>query len=161
MRGRVVAGGPWRVRMELAAGGGGEAELPASTEEVKAVGGARLDVGPAEAAFAVAGRSAAGSNLGLFVLRSCRVERVTLAGRPAELAVRASVGARAGVACQVPGVVAYEATTNDGRFYQARAVSYLLVGTVLDEANRSTSTLGADDPALAPYGGFSCGSLRL
>jgi hypothetical protein len=159
--GRSSAGGPWRVRMELAAGGGGEAELPAAAEAVRAIGGARLDVGPAEAAFAVVGANAAGVNLGLFVLRSCKVERVTLAGNPAEFPVRASAGARSGLGCQVPGLVAYEATTTDGRFYQARTVSYLLVGGILDEAHRATSTLGADDPALKPYSAFSCGTLRL
>jgi hypothetical protein len=86
---------------------------------------------------------------------------VTLAGQPAELAVRNGAAARAGVGCQVPGLVAYEATTTDGRFFQARTVSYLLVGVILDEVHRATSTLGADDPALAPYGSFTCGSLKL
>jgi len=66
-----------------------------------------------------------------------------------------------GLACQVPGLVAYEATSGDGRFYQARTVSYLLVGVIVDEVHRSTSTLGADDPALRPYGNFTCGSLKL
>jgi hypothetical protein len=147
--------------MELAAGGGAETELPATAEAVKAVGGAPLDVGKAEAAFVVVGRNAAGANVGLFVLRACAVERVSLAGRPAEFAVRTSAAARSGLACQVPGLVAYEATTADGRFYQASTVSYLLVGVILDEAHRAMSRLAAEDPALAPYGTFTCGSLKL
>jgi len=158
---RAGAGGSWRVRMELAAGGGDEAELPAAAEAVKAVGGVRLDAGTAEAAFAVVGQGAAGVNVGLFVLRACRVERVTLGGRTAELPVRSGAAARAGLACQVPGLVAYEASSTDGRFYRASTISYLLVGVILDEANRSTATLGADDPALAPYGAFTCGALSL
>ena len=158
---RVDAGGPWRLRADLAAGGGAEADLPATAEGVKAVGGARLDVGPDDAAFAVVGRGPAGVNLGLFVLRSCRLERVTVAGRPAEFPVGTAGAARSGVACQVPGLVAFQAASTDGRLYQASSVAYLLVGTFLDEANRSTSTLGADDPGLATYGRFSCGTLRL
>ncbi|HEX2047496.1 MAG TPA: hypothetical protein VHF27_07015 [Acidimicrobiales bacterium] len=158
---RVTPGGAWRVRAELAAGGGGEVELPATAEGVKAVGGVVLDVGPSQAGFAVVGRGGAGDTLGLFVLRSCRLERVTLSGRPAEFPVGTTATARAGLACQVPGLVAYEATSTDGRFYQARSVGYLLVGVILDEANRSTSTLGADDPDLTRYGTFSCGPLRL
>ncbi|MDQ3897277.1 MAG: hypothetical protein M3326_08580, partial [Actinomycetota bacterium] len=141
--------------------GGSEAELPASAEGVRAVGGAHLDVGPSEAAFAVVGRGAAGDNLGLFVLRACRLERVTLAGRPAEFPVGTGAGARSGLACQVPGLVAYQATSTDGRFFQASSVGYLLVGVILDEANRSTATIGADDAALGRYGAFSCGPLRL
>ncbi len=157
--GRVGAGGAWKVRMELAAGGGAETELPAGAEGVKAIGGAQLDVGPAQAAFAAVGRSAAGPNVGLFVLRACKVERVTLAGQPAELAVRTGAESRAGVGCQGPGLVAYAATSSDGRFYQARTTSYLLVGLVLDEVHRAASMLGADDPALAPYSTFRCGPL--
>lgn len=159
--GRVGAAGAWRVRMELAAGGGAETELAAGAEGVKAVGGALVDVGPSQVAFAVVGSGAAGVNVGLFVLRQCRVERVTLGGQPAEFPVRTSAGARAGLACQVPGLVAYEATTTDGRFYQARTVSYLLLGGIVDEVHRSMSMVGADDAALAPYGTFTCGSLKL
>ena len=158
---RAGPGGPWRVRAELVAGGGAEAELPATAEGVRAVGGAAVDVGPSQAGFAVVGRGSTGVNLGLFVLRSCRLERVTVGGRPAEFPVGVGAAARAGLACQVPGVVAYEATSTDGRFYRASSVGYLLVGVLLDEANRSTSTLGADDPDLARYGTFSCGPLRL
>ena len=158
---RVGPGGAWRVRTELAAGGGAEVDLPATSEGVKAVGGASLDVGPAQAAFAVVGQSAAGTGLGLFVLQSCRLQRVTVGGRPAEFAVRSGGLARAGLTCQVPGLVAHEATSADGRFFQVSTVSYLLVGVILDEANRSSTTLGADDPALARYGAFSCGPLRL
>ena len=158
---RVSSGGAWRVRAELAAGGGAEAELPATADGVKAVGGARLDVGPAEAAFAVVGRGGAGTNFGLFVLRQCKLERVTLAGKPAEFPIGSGANSRSGLACQVPGLVAYTAATGDGRFYQASTISYLLVGVILDEAHRATSTIGADDPALAPYGAFSCGQLRL
>ena len=158
---RAAAGGAWRVRAELAAGGGGEAELPATAEGIKAVGGAVLDVGPSQAGFAVVERNAAGDVLGLFVLRSCRLERVTLAGRPAALPVGTGGTARFGVACQVPGLVAYDAVPVDGGFYRAQAIGYLLVGAILDEANRSTSTVAANDAELARYGAFSCGPLRL
>jgi hypothetical protein len=159
--GRVAAAGAWRVRMELAAGGGAETELPATAEGVKAIGAATVDVGPAQAAFAVVARNAAGSNVGLFVFRSCKVERVTMAGKPAEFAIGTGATARTGLACQVPGLVAYQATTTDGRFYQAGTLTYLLVGTILDEVHRSTSNIGADDAALAPYGRFTCGPLSL
>jgi hypothetical protein len=159
--GRVAAGGAWRVRMDLAAGGGSEAELPATAEGVKAIGASTVDVGPAQSAFAVVARNAAGGNVGLFVLRSCKIERVTMAGKPAEFAVGTGATARTGLACQVPGLVVYQATTTDGRFYQAATVTYLLLGGTLDEVHRATSTLGADDAALAPYGRFTCGSLSL
>lgn len=159
--GRVGAGGPWRVRMELAGGGGAEAELPATAEGVKAIGGANVDVGPAQVAFAAVGGSAAGANVGLFVLRSCQVQRVTMAGQPAEFAVGTSAAARSGLACQVPGLVAYDAMSTDGRFFTARTTSYLLVGGIVDEVHRAASTLGTDDAALKPYGAFTCGSLTL
>jgi hypothetical protein len=158
---RAAGGGAWRVRVELLAGGSAETELPASAEGVKALGGSRLDVGPAEAALAVVGSSAAGANIGLFVLRSCRLERVTLAGAPAEFPVRATATARNGVACQAAGLVTYSATTTNGQTYQASTVSYLLAGTLLDEVHRDTSPLAANDQALAAYGSFTCGTLKL
>lgn len=159
--GRVAAGGAWRVRMELAAGGGAEAELPATADGVKAIGASTVDVGPAQAAFATVARNAVSLNVGVFVLRSCKVERVTDAGRPAEFAIGTGATARTGLACQVPGLVIYQATSTDGRFFQAATVTYLLLGTVLDEVHKATSMLGADDPALAPYGRFTCESLSL
>ena len=158
---RTAAGGPWRIRVELARGGGAEAELPATAEGVKAVGGYRLDVGPSEAAFAVVGGGPAGVNLGLFVLRGCRLERVTLDGAPAELPVGSAPTGRSGLACQAPGLVAFHAPATDGPFVQGSSVAYLLVGEVLDEANRSTATLGAEDPQLGRYGTFTCGALSL
>jgi hypothetical protein len=147
--------------MELAAGGGAEAELPASAQGVKAIGGATLDVTPGQAAFATVGQGAGGPSVGLFVLRACKVERVTLGGQPAQFAIGTGAGARSGVACQVPGLVAYQATTDDGRFFQGSTTTYLLVGTLLDEVHRARFTLGADDPALAPYGRLTCGTLSL
>jgi hypothetical protein len=159
---RVASAGTWHVREELAGGGASEVELPAAAQGVKAVGGAKLDVGTGDAAFVVVGTGAAGTNLGLFVLQSCKLARVNLAGGvPAEFLVRASATARAGVACQVPGLVVYSATTTDGQAYAASSVSYLLVGTLLDEAHRSTTPLAASDPALSGFGSFSCGTLKL
>jgi len=158
---RTATAGPWRVRVDLAAGGATETELPATAEAVRALGGARLDTGASETALAVVGSDEAGADVGLFVVRSCRLERVTVAGAPARFPVRTSGGARAGLACQPPGLVAYQATTTDGRFFQASSVAYLLVGGALDEANRSTSTIGADDAVFPRYGAFSCAGLRL
>lgn len=160
---RDAAGGPPRVRVELAAGGAVEAELPAqgAADTVRALGGARLDPASAETALAVVGSTPAGDTIGLFAVRSCRLERVTVGGMPAEFPVGTSATARSGLACQAPGLVAYRATSADGRFFQASAVGYLLIGSVLDEANRSTSMLGAGDSLLPRYGAFSCGSLRL
>lgn len=158
---RVASAGTWHVRAELGAGGATEVELPAAATGVKALGGARLDVGPSEAALAVVGTNAAGVNIGLFVVRSCKMERVTVGGTPAEFPVRASVGARAGLACQAAGLVTYSATSTDGQTYQASTVSYLLLGTLLDEVHRNLSPLGATDPALVQYGAFSCGTLKL
>ncbi len=159
---RVASAGTWHVRVELAGGGASEVELPAAAQGVKAVGGAKLDVGTGDAAFAVVGTGPGVSDLGLFVLQSCQLTRVTLAGAaPAELPVGSSATARSGVACQIPGLVVYSATTTDGQAYAASSVSYLLVGTLLDEAHRSTTRLGASDPTLAPYGAFTCGQLKL
>jgi hypothetical protein len=158
----VGSAAAWHLRAELDGAGAVETELPAGAQGVKAVGGARLDVGPADAAFAVVGADPAGGvDVGLFVLRSCRLERVTMGGAPAELPVRVAANARSGLACQVPGLVVYTATSTDGVGYVASSVSYLLVGNLLDEAHRSTSTLPANDPGLAAFGAFSCGVLRL
>jgi hypothetical protein len=159
---RIAGAGTWHVRADLASGGSAEAELPAGAQGVKAVGGAKLDVGGGDAAFAVVGTGAAGSNVGLYVLQSCKLVRATLAGgAPAEFPVGSSATTRSGIACQVPGLVVYSATTTDGQAYAASSVSYLLVGGLLDEAHRSLSPLGASDPALAGFGAFSCGSLKL
>lgn len=158
---RVGGEGAWRLRVELIAGGSAEVELPAAQVGVKALGGARLDVGTAEAAMAVVGSGAAGSNVGLFVLRSCRLERVTVGGTPAEFPVGSTATTKSGVTCQVPGLVIYSATTTDGARWQASSVSYLLLGTLLDEAHRATMALGSSDAALPAFGAFSCGSLRL
>jgi hypothetical protein len=159
---RVASAGTWHVRVELAAGGATEAELPATAQGVKAVGGAKLDVGTGDAAFAVVGTTPAGSTVGLFVLQACRLVRATLAGGvPAEFPVGSAATTRSGLACQVPGLVAYSATTTDGQAYAATSVSYLLVGNLLDEAHRSLTPLGNADPALGGFGAFSCGSLKL
>jgi hypothetical protein len=159
---RVNGAGTWHVREELAAGGASEAELPATAQGVKAVGGAKLDPGAGDAAFVVVGTGPSGANLGLFVLQSCALVRATLAGgAPAEFPVGATATARSGVVCQVPGLVIYSATTTDGQAYAASSVSYLLLGTLLDEAHRSLTPVGATDPALAGFGAFSCGSLKL
>ena len=158
---RVGPAGAWRARVELGAGGAVEAELPAGAGGVRPVGGARLDPTPAETALAVVASEPAGPTIGLFVVRSCRLERVTAGGRPAEFPIRSAGAARSGLACQAPGLVAYQAISADGRSFQATAVGYLLIGNVLDEANRSSSTLGPDDPLLPRHGAFSCGGLRL
>jgi hypothetical protein len=158
---RVAAGGAWRVRVELLGGGSAETELPATATGVKALGGVRLDVGPADAALAVVGSDAAGSNIGLFVLKSCALQRATVAGAPAEFPVRSSATARNGVACQAAGLVAYTATTTNNQTFQASSVSYLLEGSLLDEVHRNTQALAATDPALPSYGSLTCGTLKL
>ena len=158
---RIASAGTWHVRVELANGGADEVELPAAAEGVKALGGYRLDAGSAEAAVAVVGASSAGANIGFFVVRSCHLERVTLGGQPAEFAVRTGASARSGVACQPAGLVTYSASTTDGQAYQASTVSYLLLGNLFDEVHRAMAAVGATDPALAPYGSFSCGALKL
>lgn len=159
---RVASAGTWHVRVELASGGSTEAELPATAQGVKAVGGAKLDVGTGDAAFVVVGTNAGATNLGLFALASCKLTRVTLAGGvPAEFPVRSTPTARSGLTCQVPGLVAYSATSPDGQAYAASSISYLLVGTLLDEAHRATQPVAASDPALAGFGAFTCGSLKL
>lgn len=158
---RVASAGTWHVRVDLASGGSSEAELPATATGVKAVGGAALDVGTGEAAFVVVGAGPDGANVGLFALRSCQLERATVAGAPGEFPVGTSANSRSGLACEVPGLVAYKATTTDGRSYQASTVSYLLVGSVLDEVHRAASTLLAGDAQLPAYGTFACGTLKL
>lgn len=158
---RLAGGGAWRVRVELLSGGSAEAELPASAEGVKALGGARLDVGPADAALVVTGSSAAGPKVGLFVLASCNLQRVTLAGAPAEFPVQSTANAKNGLACQAAGLVVYSATSSNGQTYQASTVSYLLEGALLDEVHRNTTQLGATDQALTAYGAFTCGTLKL
>lgn len=158
---RLAGAGAWRVRVELLAGGSAEIELPATAAGVKALGGAPLDVGPSQAALAVVGSDPAGVTVGLFVLRNCKLDRVTLAGAPAEFPVRTGATARNGLACQAAGLVAYSATTTNGQTYAAASVSYLLEGALLDEVHRNTVQLGATDQALAAYGALTCGTLKL
>jgi hypothetical protein len=158
---RVGSGGPWRVRVELAAGGGDELALPAPADGVRALGGTRLDVGPGEAALVVVAGGPSGSAVGLFVLQGCRLARVTLNGVPAELPVRSGPTARDGLACQPPGLVAYSATSTDGQVFRGTTVGYLLVGASLDEAHRATQTLGAGDPELPRFATLACGTLKL
>ncbi|MDQ6725000.1 MAG: hypothetical protein M3066_02320 [Actinomycetota bacterium] len=158
---RAAAAGPWRLRVELGAGGAVETELPATAEGVRPLGGVRLGPDQAQTAVVVVGTNAPGVNLGLFGLAACRLERVTVGGAPTELPVRHTDTERDGLACQPPGLVVYKATSTDGRFFQASTVGYLLIGSTLDEADRSLSPLGADDPLLDRFDAFSCGGLRL
>lgn len=159
---RIASAGTWHLRVDLATGGSSEVELPATAQGVKAVGGAKLDVGAGDAAFAVVGTNGGLPSLGLFVLQSCKLVRATLAGGAlAEFPVGTTATAKSGLACQVPGLVVYSATTPNGQAFAASSVSYLLVGTLLDEAHRSTTPLAATDPTLSAFGAFSCGSLKL
>jgi hypothetical protein len=158
---RVAAAGPWRLRVEMGAGGAAEAQLPAGAEGVRALGGVRLDPSAAQTAVVVVGADPPGVDLGLFGLRSCRLERVAVAGAPAQFPVRRTDTERSGVACQPPGLVVYKATSTDGRFFQASTIGYLLIGGTLDEADRSLSPLAVDDPLLARFGALSCAGLQL
>ena len=159
---RVASAGAWHVRVDLASGGASEVELPATATGVKAVGASALDVGTGDAAFVVVNVNNGTPSLGLFVLSSCKLARATLAGSAlAEFPVQTGAMVRAGVACQVPGLVVYSATSTDGQTFAASSVSYLLVGTLLDEAHRTMTPLAANDPTLATFGAFTCGSLKL
>ncbi|MDQ2826097.1 MAG: hypothetical protein M3Y04_03900, partial [Actinomycetota bacterium] len=158
---RVAAAGPWHLRVELGAGGATETELPATADGVRALGGVRLGPGQAQTAVAVVGTDPPGVILGLFAMASCRMERVTVGGDPGEFPVRTTDTERSGLACQPPGLIAYKATSTDGRFFQASTIGYLLISSALDEADRSLAPLAAGDPLLARFGALSCGGLRL
>jgi len=159
---RVGGAGTWHVRVELAAGGAVETELPATATGVRAIGGSSLDPQKGDAAFVVVGTGNGGSNIGLFVLKACTLTRATLAGGAlAEFPVQVGALARTGVTCQVPGLVIYSAVSTDGQFYTASSVSYLLIGPLLDEAHRNMMSLPASDPSLTAFGSFTCGGLKL
>lgn len=157
-----LAGGDWRLQVELAAGGGAELVVqPQGPSEVAALGGAAVDEGGPDEIWAKLGTGAYAEILGLYVLDGCALEPVMLAGTTATFAVGASVGAGSGLDCDAPAappgadLTVYVGEGVDGTEYLVTANYYRLQGGTL---NLVRAVDGSDDGSLFT---FRCGSLGL
>ena len=105
------AAGTWHLRVEPAGGGAADVVVGevAPGQDVRALGGARVDGDRGDEAFAIVGSGASTTIVGLFVLRSCTLEWATLGGVKAAFPVGGNVGSGGGLSCQPPDrVVVFE-----------------------------------------------------
>lgn len=164
-----LVGGAWHLRIEPAGGGAADVVVGgvAPTEDVRAIGGTRVDGDSGDEAFAVVGSGAATTIVGLFVLRSCKLEWATLGPDKAALAVGSSASHSDAIACSPPTLVTHSAvldnnasTASVGAF-DTTSITYRLDGITLTETGRTTGKVKSDEPAFSRFQSPSCGSLRL
>jgi hypothetical protein len=98
----------------------------------------------------------------IFRLVDGRVRQMTMSGQPVRLAVGGSVMNNGGFSCAGPdlAVYAYQPGTKAGTFLATRD-TYRWAGAALVLLSRQQATIHGPpaDPALAKYGGVSCGNL--
>jgi len=160
-------GGNWHLRVELAGGGGYDLAVTGidQVNGMRAIGGFNLNDNIADEAFATVGSGASSTFLGIFVFTNCQLVRVTQSGNVLTFEVGASAQRRSGLGC-VSGTalqtLSASAPPTTGTPFTGTRTTYDLVGSNLIEANLSPQeTYGVNDPLLAPFGRFSCGSLSL
>lgn len=160
-----AVGGTWHLRAEPAGGGGADVEIgPVRPgETVQPLGGADVNSDGADEVFAIVGSGASTNIVGLFVLRSCRLQRVVLNADNATFAVGGSVGHSSALTCQTPNLVYYEAVLVQGSdsSYTGRTTTFRLTGASLIALTSTTATVNWEDPSFARYVTSSCGGLRL
>ena len=161
----------WHLRAELAAGGEADLTLsgsnPGAGAALAVIGGAKVDADGAEEIWARVGAGASRPLVGLFVLRSCRLEPVILNREPAAFPLGGTVRIQTGLECGdgdgdgVPDLVAYEAESDDGTTFAGAGKVYRLADAALTLVATLPVRYSAADPASRRYTSFSCGSLRL
>ncbi|MEQ1786284.1 MAG: hypothetical protein ABL966_04470 [Acidimicrobiales bacterium] len=164
------AGPRFVLQVELAAGGGAEAEIPGDgVATVAIVGGHDLD-GDGDGADELWVRVGAGAYatiLGLFRLDGCNLERITSGGLPTELAVGSSVGSAIGVECggTEPGAVLTtfggSRRSDDDQTFDMTTTEYALEDGALVVVREGTAIVPADDADFQRYITFACGDLTL
>lgn len=158
----------WHLRVELAGGGSGyDLVVPGidAVSGLKAVGGFNLGGGPADEAFAVVAGGASMTFVGIFVFTNCQLIRATELGNVTSYGIGASAQQRSGLRC-VAGtalqVLAAQPAPNTGAPLTAVRTNFDLVGSSFVQAGAPTQeTLGLNDPLLAAFSKFDCGSLSL
>ncbi len=148
--------GVWHLRVELSAGGEVDVTVPnvGAGDSVKAVGGFSIDASLAGGYSTLVGIWKTGG--------FCQLTRMTVGGNPSTFPVGASVRKRVGLRC-IAGTAlqVLETESNDGTQYMGTIANFDVVGNTLVLANTSPpQVIAATDPNLAPYGMFTCGSLR-
>ncbi|MFP5254513.1 MAG: hypothetical protein ACLGI8_01555 [Acidimicrobiia bacterium] len=157
----------WILQVELAAGGGAQLELGASSQGgMGLVGGADVDGDDRAEVWVRVGSGASTVILGVVRFDDCTLERVTLeSGQALELPAGGSVGATAGVECRADQVDAdlttFAAFYREGSGYEVTATQWSLEGRVLVERSSSTSEVQADDPDFVRATTFTCHDLTL
>jgi len=160
--------GQWHLRVELAGGtSGGDLVVPDvdPATGLKAVGGFNIDENLADEAFAIVGSGASTTEVAIFTFTNCKLARVTANGRTIVFVIGATAQRRSGLSC-VTGtalqVLSATAPPNTGTPFTASRTTFDLVGSDLVQANTSPPEMyGLDDPRLAPFARFDCGSLSL
>ncbi len=159
-------GAEWRLRVELAGGGGADIAVPgvAPVSALKALGGYNIDANLRDEAFAVVGSGASTAIIGLWTFANCQLTRVTVGSQPAEFPVGATVQNQSGLSCvQGTAIQALKAQlAPSGTMFNVQRMVYDLVGNTLVLGNTPPlAALAPGDPNLAPYSRFACGSLTL
>jgi len=161
-------GSDWHLRVELSGAASGHDVVVPGVDPgtgLKAVGGFNLDENQSNEAFVVIGSGASTTLVAIFVFKNCQLTRVTEMGNAATFQVGASAQNRSGLSC-VQGTalqtLSASAPPNTGTPFSGRRTTYDLVGSDLVQANVSPQeTFGLNDPGLAPFSRFTCGSLSL
>ena len=159
-------GGEWHLRVELAGGRSGD-DLVVDVDPatgLKAVGGFNLGGTAAEEAFATVSSGLQASTIAVFAFTNCNLDQVTVNGRAATFLVEAAADRRTGLRCVAgTGLQVLNAEQRPrATTFTTNRVMFNLVGSTLTQASVSPpETYAADDPMLAPFARFDCGSLSL
>ena len=163
-------GQEWHLRVEF--GGGGAADTtvtPQGPVAVKAIGPANL--GPAaQVALATVGSGASTTIVGLYFVKSCKLQPVVNESSAASFPVGASVGSQSGLECAdygndgTPNLLWHRATSTDGMTYRATTTIYAFSGESI--ATVPPGVVGpinivANDPQFRKYSTLTCGGLSL
>ena len=139
-------GSVWHVRAEIGGLGIDDEVIPGPGPSMSAVGGATINPGLTEEAWVKVGQGAATDILGIYVFRSCDLQRVLLRGAgpvggPAEFPVGASATAADSVQCfgNNVGIEVETTTSSDGTNYSGTSQMYTL-------------DLSGPNPVLVPQG---------
>ena len=157
-----------RLLVELAAGGGATAELPAAdAAAVDLLGAEPLDAEDGrEVLWVRVGSGAATTILGLFHVDGCNLEPATFEdGTPVQLPIGGTVGTTAGAGCGVgtdpeADLLVYEASYVSETEYEITTTEYRWEGGVLVESPETDPTVTTSDD-VSDAAEFHCGDVSL
>ena len=158
----------WRLRVELAGGGGADVAVAVADgvtgpRGVQALGGFNIDRNRGDEAFATTGGGASTDLVGVWTFANCQLTRLTVNGQPSEFPVGASLRNYSGLTCVAgSGLQVLSASSDDAlRTFTLQRTDYAASGTALVAGSSSSSTLPAGDPGLSSASRFTCGTLAL